>query len=126
MSTSGIPPAVQQLIWHQLRTIDHVSVLLVVRTLGSGSGLAISERAMLLPSVATEILEDLVTRGLVVREGAEFRLATDAALADSVAQLDEMYNTRPVTLVRAIYDRPAHILQQFADAFRLRRPQDGT
>jgi hypothetical protein len=34
--------------------------------------------------------------------------------------LAEMYHTRPVTLVRAIYERPARAVQSFANAFRLR------
>ena len=126
MSKSGLPPAVQQLIWNQLRTIDHVAVLLAVRSLGTADAASIGAKAMLPPSTTSEILSDLLSRALVVRDGMEYAFAPDDSLADSVAQLDEMYNTRPVTLVRAIYDRPAHVIQQFADAFRMRRNGDGT
>lgn len=41
-------------------------------------------------------------------------------LADAVKALAVAYNTRPVTLVKAIYARPSAI-QSFADAFRLRK-----
>jgi hypothetical protein len=34
-----------------------------------------------------------------------------------------MYNSRPVTLVRAIYDRPASAARSFADAFRVRKTE---
>lgn len=37
-----------------------------------------------------------------------------------VDELAAMYNERPVTLVRAIYDRPAQPVISFADAFRIR------
>lgn len=43
-------------------------------------------------------------------------------LAEAVRSLDTAYNTRPVTLVKAIYARPSAAVQSFADAFRLRKP----
>jgi len=114
------------LIWNQLRTVDHVAVLLALRALGTSDPMAIGAKAMLSPETTSEILHELHARALVVRQGPEYRFAPNESLADAVAQLDEMYNTKPVTLVRAIYDRPAHVIQQFADAFRLRRNEDGT
>jgi hypothetical protein len=47
-----------------------------------------------------------------------------ATLRAAVDNLEIAYNTRPVTLVRALYDRTAPI-QSFADAFRLRKPEGG-
>jgi len=37
-----------------------------------------------------------------------------------VDALADLYHTKPVSLVRAIYDRPARAAQTFADAFRIR------
>ncbi|HYW33382.1 MAG TPA: hypothetical protein VE869_17910 [Gemmatimonas sp.] len=124
MSKSGLPAAVQHLIWHKLRTVDHVAVLLAVRTAGVGSANTASAQAMVSPPLAAEILEELTQRGLLERHGTEYRFNPDEALDGAVAQLAEMYNTKPVTLVRAIYDRPVHVIKQFADAFRLRRDED--
>jgi len=126
MSKQGLPPAVQALIWSHLRTVDHVAVLLALRTLGTGDSVAVGTKAMLSPETTSEILHEFQTRALVVRQGQEYRFEPDEALAGAVTQLDEMYNTKPVTLVRAIYDRPAHVIQQFADAFRLRSHEDDT
>ncbi len=42
------------------------------------------------------------------------------SLRGVVDELVAMYNERPVTLVRAIYDRPAQPVISFADAFRIR------
>ena len=62
---------------------------------------------------------------LLIEKGLMSELAVDA--------LAEMYNTKPVTLIRAIYSRPAtpppapapapSPMQAFADAFRLRREE---
>ena len=45
------------------------------------------------------------------------------ALRRAVELLAIAYNERPVTLVRAIYDRPSAI-QSFADAFRIRKEDE--
>ena len=124
MSKKGLPAVVQHLIWKQLKSIDHVAVLLAVRTAGSGNAASVSPQAMVTPLVAAEILEELTLRGLLTQHGSEYRFEPDDALGDAVAQLADMYNTKPVTLVRAIYDRPAHDIQQFSDAFKLRRDED--
>ena len=124
MHKSDLPIAVQHLIWNQLRSVDHVAVLLAVRTEGATDAEKVSIRAMVTPSKTAEILEELKHRGLLTGDGTQYRFEPDEGLAGAVAQLAEMYNTRPVTLVRAIYDRPAHVIQQFADAFKLRRDED--
>lgn len=124
MSTPGLPTAVQHLIWNQLRSIDHVSVLLAVRAAGAGDANSVSVQAMVVPSMAADILEELTHRGLLRVEAQQYRFEPDEALESAVAQLAEMYNSKPVTLVRAIYDRPSHVIQQFADAFKLRRDGD--
>jgi hypothetical protein len=41
-------------------------------------------------------------------------------LAAAVEKLAAMHNERPVTLIRAIYDRPPEAVTSFADAFRFR------
>jgi len=124
MSKQDLPSAVQHLIWHQLRSIDHVAVLLAVRASSGCDVDSVSAKAMMAPSVAAEILDELKQRGLITLTANGYEFKPDGPLAEAVALLAEMYNTKPVTLVRAIYDRPVHVIQQFADAFKLRRDED--
>jgi hypothetical protein len=124
MSKQALPAVVQHLISSHLRSIDHVAVLLAVRSAGGGDAHRVSAPAMVTPAVATEILEELKQRGLLAQHGGDYRFEPNDALEEAVAQLAEMYNTKPVTLVRAIYDRPTTAIQQFADAFKLRRDED--
>lgn len=71
-------------------------------------------------------LADLVAGGLVSSTepapGTEtFRYDPGSeSLRNSVEELMTMYNERPVTLIRAIYDRPAQPVISFAEAFRVR------
>lgn len=125
MSNQEVPPAVQQLIRHQLRSVDHVAVLLAVRTSGAVDAEMVSARTMLAPSLATDILQELHGRELLTRHESEYRFEPDASLAHAVSELAEMYNTRPVTLVRAIYDRPASNKALFVDGTRRCRSEDG-
>ena len=124
MPKPSLPTAVQHLIWNQLRSVDHVAVLLAVRAAGASDVESVSRQAMIVPAMAAEILEELKHRGLLTGDGNQYRFEPDEALASAVTQLADMYNTKPVTLVRAIYDRPSHVIQQFADAFKLRRGED--
>lgn len=124
MARSELPPPVQQLVWRSLSSIDHVAVLLAVRAAVTSDGLAAGEvaaRASVSDDVARAVLSDLVKAELLQEQMGRYRYAPEADLRSAVDQLEEMYNTRPVTLVRAIYDRPPASIRRFADAFRVRR-----
>lgn len=42
-------------------------------------------------------------------------------LDTAVEQLAQLYEQRPVTLIKALYERPSTAVLSFADAFRLRK-----
>jgi hypothetical protein len=77
---------------------------------------------------AGRALAHLLAVGLVERDAASgvgYRYApATPALHRAVGMLLQMYNQRPVTLVRALYARPSTAVQSFADAFRLRPEED--
>jgi uncharacterized membrane protein YccC len=81
---------------------------------------------VLVPATAQH-LEALTASRLVRAEGEPraYRYApATPALHAAVEELRVAYDTRPVTLVRAIYERPSTAVRSFADAFRIRRPGD--
>jgi hypothetical protein len=41
-----------------------------------------------------------------------------------VLSLQDIYDRRPVTLIKALYERPPAAVRAFADAFRFRAPQE--
>jgi DNA-binding IclR family transcriptional regulator len=104
----------------------HVEALLLLRRLHPASCpvAEVAEAAQLatLPA-ARRCLEELAAGGLVAPDGHEAYRYAPAGDTDAVDALAQMYNERPVTLVRAIYNRLAPV-EAFADAFRLRRDEE--
>ncbi|NUO63490.1 MAG: MarR family transcriptional regulator [Gemmatimonadaceae bacterium] len=129
MADHPLPADVRDLIAHHLPTMEHVEVLLALAAAGAKTRTAgdiATELRGNAASVATR-LEDLVASGLVAREGPEsdgaFRYAPNSVtLRTATTGLAEMYRTKPVSLVKAIYARPPAAVQSFADAFRVRKP----
>jgi hypothetical protein len=121
-----LPTEVRELIARNLASMEHVDVLLVLHRAPerhwSAAGLA-GELHSNVASV-TRTLRDLATSGLVAEGGDGFHFApASPGLRRATELLLEAYNARPVTLVRAIYDRPPSAVKSFADAFRLKPDQ---
>ena len=128
MTQAGLPADVLDLIARHLDSMEQVAALLVLRRDPA--------RAWQLNELATEVrarpeqvaaaLTALHKNDLVSTEPGEPRLyrysPATATLRTAVDNLEIAYNTRPVTLVKALYDRPSRSIQSFADAFRLRKP----
>ncbi len=106
-----------------MMTVDHVAVLLSLRDPPAEARTPtwLADGARLDREVVNRVLADLVDAHLVRREGQTFLYAPPAHLDTVVDELAHMYRTMPVTLIRAVYARPARAAKSFADAFRLRR-----
>jgi hypothetical protein len=79
-----------------------------------GPGITISE--------ASRHLEQFQSKGLVEKVENKFRYLPNSVLAPKVDTLAQAYQTRPVTLIRVIYALRDSKIQNFADAFRIRKP----
>lgn len=81
------------------------------------------------PLLAAAALQDLSNSQLVrmsgTEEDPEYALQAGSTDRAAVAALLDAYNRRPVTLINALYKRQAPAAQAFADAFRLRKDDDG-
>ena len=119
-----IPRAVRDLIQQCLASMEHVELLLWLAADQTRQNNA-SQAAVVIhttPEIAAKRLADLESAGLLIQEEGLFRyVPRNASLRDAVGELDTMYQQRPVTLVRAIYERPASPVNSFANAFRLRK-----
>ncbi len=126
MAGRDLSPELRLLLNSALPTMDHVAVLigLVATPDQPQSATAITALTRLQPDVVERTLRDLTASHLVEPEGGGYRYAASPNLRGTVDQLVEMNRTRPVTLVRAIYDRPPRAASAFADAFRLRGSED--
>jgi len=124
VADSGLSDALRQLVNHHLLTMDHVALLLALREQPetAHAPASVADRARIDRGVADRVLHELVSSHLARREGNGFIYAAAPQMRPAVDELAEMNRTRPVTLVRAIYDRPSRAALSFADAFRLRKP----
>jgi len=120
-----LPQEVLRLIRDRLENLEQVEVLVLLQGASTESFSAddVAGRLLLEPGVANRALGALAGRGLVSAEGdnpRKYRYEPEPELAPIVDQLVHVYNTRPVTLIRLLYDRTQ--LGVLADAFRLRKP----
>jgi hypothetical protein len=121
-----VPPAVRDLIDRCLSSMEHVELLLWLAAESARTAdRAVAAGVIHAPAdVADRRLSDLRECGLIERTAEDKNLyryqPKSAALRAAVEELSTMYNQRPVTLVRAIYERPVSPVRSFADAFRFR------
>lgn len=112
MANPDLPAALHHLVIRALASIDHAAVLLAVRRVQQASGSPVAFDAAgigallgMAESLAVLVLGDLHRASLLSRVGSTYLFTPHANDLEALAQLDDMYNTRPVTLVRAIFDR---------------------
>ncbi|CAN5545530.1 hypothetical protein BH09GEM1_BH09GEM1_09270 [soil metagenome] len=104
--------------------MDHVALLLAFRSDPECCDVpALVSKARLQSNVAEGVLADLTAAHLLQRSGADYVYAPGSEARGVIDELADLYNTKPVTLVRAIYDRPASAARSFADAFRIRKTE---
>ena len=136
MTESGLPAEVTALLHRALPSMVHIEALLMLARLAPQPATRwdIAAELRSSPALVAAALEDLATERLVEPvaspDGPQHRFAShDPAVVTAVASLRDVYDRKPVTLIRAMYDRPAppqapSAAQAFADAFRVRPPDD--
>lgn len=78
------------------------------------------------PKSVQKWLDELVRDGLLEKlsdPDASYRCCTKESLVAQMAALGDIYRTRPVRVIEAIYKRDANAAQSFADAFKI-KPTD--
>ena len=122
----GLPREVIDLLVRHVETMEQTEVLLALkRSEGAARADQIARELRISPAAATSALQLFVERGLATYDAATstFTYApSSTALGKAVDALAVAYNTRPVTLIKALYARPSTAIQSFADAFRIRKP----
>jgi len=125
-----LPATVRQFISEHIRSIAQLELLLLLSREREKTW-SVQEAAKALytaDSMTEPLLESLRSIGLVVRsDDAEQRYSyapKSPELERSVQDLAHEYQERRVTIINLIYSAPAEKLQDFADAFRIRKPKE--
>ncbi len=126
----GLPSEVMLLLARALPSMVHIELLLLLHRTSPRAWAAHEAAAELRSSpelVMTAVADLQASRLVDPRPGtlpAAFAFSADAESAAAVASLQQVYDTRPVTLIKALYKRPSSAVQAFADAFRVRPPEE--
>jgi len=126
MHDDQLSDRVRVLLSRNLPSVDHVTVLVALHD-SSGqahSAESMSRIARVSQLQAAIVLDQLKTAGFASQSASGYTYEIQRHDPQVVDELAHMYNTRPVTLIRAIYDRPATPVRSFADAFRIRKVEE--
>ena len=125
MTDTDIPEDAQQMIQRHLATMDHVELLMVLRGTREDSFTLpqLAEKMRKPAPIVEQCLESLTRGGLAAQlSDGTYRYAAREERLDRTAEaVVRLYNERPVTLVRLLYERPPTAVNTFADAFKLRK-----
>ena len=126
MSGGDLPEQVRSFIAQHIRTVVELESLLLLHrepqrewnAADLGKELRIDEQ------FARQEITDLVQRGLAEcsSDNSTCRYAPRTAELDrAVKELARIYEERRVSVIQAIYSKPADPIQSFADAFKFRK-----
>lgn len=130
MSDAVIPPRVQRFISTHIDSIEKLEVLLLMRARADRewNPRDVSMELRITEASAMARLQDLTARRLLVEHAgppATYRYRpTSSEDEQAVAELQETYNTRRVSVISFIFSKPLDKVRGFADAFRLKRDKD--
>ena len=113
------------LIQRHLATMDHVELLTVLRAQRetSFSSSQLAEKVKKPEKVIEPCLRALVAGALVSQlSDGTYRYSAQEETDHTAESVIKLYNERPVTLVRMLYERPTAV-NTFADAFKLRKDE---
>jgi hypothetical protein len=122
-----IPATIQQFLADHIRSIAQLELLLMLHRERQRTWTVADAAKELYTAVSmTEpLLESLRAIGLVSRQGEYYQYAPKSKQLDqTVGELSLLYQQRRVTIVNLIYSAPVQKLQNFADAFRIRKPPE--
>jgi hypothetical protein len=120
------PADVKDFIRQSIHSLAQLEVLLMLRGEPERVWTAedVAKILYMQPPVATDLLVDLVRRGLAAQADASFHYQpANDALRDLIERLAQLYHDRRVAVTTEIYSKPVDFVKAFADAFRLRKEE---
>ncbi len=132
MSPPELPSDVQQLLKEQIRSIEKLEILLLLRETPDHGWTAneVYEKVRSSVRSVTLTLEELARQGFLGTTGetplTTFRFTPQTkSLKEAIEQLAHLYAERRVRIVEAIYSERVSAVDEFAKAFRLRKDSNG-
>jgi hypothetical protein len=124
MPLTGMSEDVRRFIVEMIDSVPELEALLLLRASRHDHWSVEDAGARLYVSVivAAHVLNSLAERGLLAVAGAQYRYAQLRPELDAVVgDLASTYASNLIAVTRLIHNKPVTSVQQFADAFRLRK-----
>lgn len=124
MAADEIPEAARRLIAERIDSIPELEAVLLLREYRTREWTAAEAGARLYVSrtVAAHILSVLEARGFFSCTGQAYRYAPSADVESAVDALATAYSNHLVSVTHLVHAKPSASVREFADAFRLRKP----
>ena len=127
MNRDSIPNDIKQFILERIESVAYLEALLLIRSKPDAlwSCEAVANRLYIDQKQTAELLARLDADGFVTSASEEDTVyryqPTTAHLQEMVDSLAEFYGKHLVPITNLIHSKPKNRVQEFADAFRLRR-----
>lgn len=128
MTDDLIPADVRLFILRNIESIAQLEALLLLRgnTQEEWTAKAVARRLYITEPETMQLLTRLGEQGFIVAEGdpVRYRFQPESeALSEMVARVAEIYARHLVPVTNLIHSRPRNRIQEFADAFKLRKDE---
>ena len=117
-----IPLEIQSFILHSIDSIAHLEALLLLREQRQAAwrSPAVAQRLYVPPPQCEMILERLHELGFLTRSDEGYRFTAGSEIDAMIGTVAELYTTQLIPVTNLIHSKPKRV-QQFADAFKLRK-----
>lgn len=125
MFEQELPPSIRSFISSHVRSVEQLEILILLSREAKTAWTVqkVYDAILSTPQSVERWLDEMVRNGLLEKmaePAASYRCTAEASLISQMRQLGDIYSTRPVRVIEAIYRRDASAAQSFADAFKIK------
>lgn len=119
-----LPPSIRTFISRYVRSVEQLEILILLSREANTAWTVqkVYDAILSTPQSVERWLDEMVRNGLLEKivESAGYRCTAEEGLISQMKELGDIYHTRPVRVIEAIYRRDAAAAQSFADAFKIK------
>lgn len=125
MFEQELPPSIRSFISRHVRSVEQLEILILLSREANTAWTVqkVYDTILSTPQSVERWLDEMVRNGLLEKmaePAVSYRCTGETSLISQMRELGNIYRTRPVRVIEAIYRRDATAAQSFADAFKIK------
>ncbi len=125
MPEQELPSSIRSFISRHVRSVEQLDILILFSREPKAVWTVqkVYDAILSTPQSVERWLDEMVRNGLLekmIEPATSYRCTGEVSLISQMRELGEIYHTRPVRVIEAIYRRDAAAAQSFADAFKIK------